>query len=183
MFIAIFSKSSTLINRVPVSFRAQTIFLWDTKIHSNLNFLLYLGLPSGFFPSRFVINILHAYISHPTVGDIFRPLPSTFLNVVTQVMLGKNLTCILWSSSLLVFRHFVTFFVLCKIWGFHSGNYEECLFGGDMAPCRSCVSWRFGGTYRLHIQCKNPWARNQQEQLAADWVTSRKHPAIVVLLH
>jgi hypothetical protein len=22
----------------------------------------------------------------------------------------------------------------------------------DVAPCRSCVSWRFGGTFRLHLQ-------------------------------
>jgi hypothetical protein len=27
---------------------------------------------------------------------------------------------------------------------------EEAVFW-DVAPCRSCVNWRFGGTYRLHL--------------------------------
>jgi hypothetical protein len=64
----------------------------------------------------------------------------------------------------------------------------------DVAPCRSCVIRRFGGTYRFHLlgrkirervqawaggcrlsrQSKNPRVRNQREQVAADWVASRK---------
>jgi hypothetical protein len=38
----------------------------------------------------------------------------------------------------------------------------------DVAPCRSCVTLRFGGTFRLHLQGKNPRARNQLEQVAED---------------
>jgi hypothetical protein len=43
----------------------------------------------------------------------------------------------------------------------------------DVAPCRSCVTPRFGGTYRLYIQGrKNPQARNQREQVpTADFST------------
>jgi hypothetical protein len=45
----------------------------------------------------------------------------------------------------------------------------------DVAPCRYCVNRRFEGTYRLHLQgIRIPQARNQREQVAADWVTSRK---------
>jgi hypothetical protein len=29
----------------------------------------------------------------------------------------------------------------------------------DAAPCRSCVNRRFGGTYRLRLQAKNPRER------------------------
>jgi hypothetical protein len=39
----------------------------------------------------------------------------------------------------------------------------------DVAPSRSYVNQRFGGTYRLHLQGrKNPPARNQREHVAAD---------------
>jgi NADH dehydrogenase/NADH:ubiquinone oxidoreductase subunit G len=39
----------------------------------------------------------------------------------------------------------------------------------DVALCRSCVNRRFGGTYLIHLQAiKNPRARNQREQVAAD---------------
>jgi hypothetical protein len=37
----------------------------------------------------------------------------------------------------------------------------------DVAPCRSCVNGRFGGTYRLIQGRKNPRSRNQREQVAA----------------
>jgi hypothetical protein len=49
----------------------------------------------------------------------------------------------------------------------------------DVVPCRPCVNRRFGGTCRLHLQgWKIPWARNQLEQVAADYschicITSR----------
>jgi hypothetical protein len=35
--------------------------------------------------------------------------------------------------------------------GFHGGDYEECRLLG-LAPYRSYVNRRFGGTYRLHLQ-------------------------------
>jgi hypothetical protein len=36
-------------------------------------------------------------------------------------------------------------FVVCKIWGFHDGDYEEwCLV--DVTLCGSCKNRRFGGT-------------------------------------
>jgi hypothetical protein len=42
----------------------------------------------------------------------------------------------------------------------------------DMAPCRYCINRCFGGTYSLHLhdrkKRKNPRARNQREQVAAD---------------
>jgi hypothetical protein len=47
-----------------------------------------------------------------------------------------------------------------KIWGFHSGNYEEC---HRKLLCRVALvkSRHFGGTRRLHHQGdKNQWARN-----------------------
>jgi hypothetical protein len=38
----------------------------------------------------------------------------------------------------------------------------------DVAPCRSCeMNRRFGGSYRLYLQGRNPRARNQREQVAA----------------
>jgi hypothetical protein len=39
----------------------------------------------------------------------------------------------------------------------------------NVAPCRYCVNWRCGGTYRLHLQgrIKNLRARNQRQQEAA----------------
>jgi hypothetical protein len=33
----------------------------------------------------------------------------------------------------------------------------------DVWPCRSCVNGRFGGMYLLHLQGKNPQARNERE--------------------
>jgi hypothetical protein len=39
----------------------------------------------------------------------------------------------------------------------------------DVAPCRYFVNWRFGGTYRLHLQgIINPRAMNQREQVPVD---------------
>jgi hypothetical protein len=42
----------------------------------------------------------------------------------------------------------------------------------DVAPCRYCISRRFGVKYRLHLQGgrerKNARSRNQREQVAAD---------------
>jgi hypothetical protein len=38
-----------------------------------------------------------------------------------------------------------------QIWAFYSGD-SAVLW--DVAPCRSCVNRRFGGTYHLHIQCR-----------------------------
>jgi hypothetical protein len=40
----------------------------------------------------------------------------------------------------------------------------------DVAQCRHCVSRRFGGKYRLHLQGrnKNLRARDRREQAAAD---------------
>jgi hypothetical protein len=46
----------------------------------------------------------------------------------------------------------------------------------DVAPCRSCVNQRFGGTYRLHLQGKkNPRVRNQRKQVAvcSSWFLTR----------
>jgi hypothetical protein len=44
----------------------------------------------------------------------------------------------------------------------------------DVAPCRYFVNWRFGGTYRLHLQgIRNPRAMNQREQVTLDWVSVR----------
>jgi hypothetical protein len=41
----------------------------------------------------------------------------------------------------------------------------------DVALYRYCVNRRFGGTYHLHLQViRNPRARNQREQMAADSV-------------
>jgi hypothetical protein len=34
---------------------------------------------------------------------------------------------------------------LSKIWGFHGGDYEECVFC-DVTPCGSCKNRRYGGT-------------------------------------
>jgi hypothetical protein len=42
--------------------------------------------------------------------------------------------------------------LLCRIWGFHSGGYEEYHFL-DITPCSPLsVNQRFGGTYSLHLQ-------------------------------
>jgi hypothetical protein len=43
----------------------------------------------------------------------------------------------------------------------------------DVAPCRSRVNRRFGGTYRLHLQgIRNPRAMNQVEQVLVDsWIS------------
>jgi hypothetical protein len=42
----------------------------------------------------------------------------------------------------------------------------------DVALCSFCVNRRFGGMYRVHLQGrKNPRARNQREQVGADWLS------------
>jgi hypothetical protein len=47
-------------------------------------------------------------------------------------------------------------------------NLKNAVFW-DVALCRSCVNRRFGGSYRLHLQCRNnPPTRNQLEQVTAD---------------
>jgi hypothetical protein len=33
-------------------------------------------------------------------------------------------------------------FRLCRILGFHDGDYEECSLLGKVAPCCSCKDWR-----------------------------------------
>jgi hypothetical protein len=44
----------------------------------------------------------------------------------------------------------------------------------DVAPCRYRVNRRFGETYRLHLQgIRDPRARNQREQVAADCFLAR----------
>jgi hypothetical protein len=48
----------------------------------------------------------------------------------------------------------------------------------DVAPCRSCMN----ATFRRNVSPpfsgqKHPRVRNKREQVAADWATSRKHPA------
>jgi hypothetical protein len=50
--------------------------------------------------------------------------------------------------------------MLCKIWGFHGGAYEECHLPG-CDTVLSCKERRFGGTYLLHDQSEqNQGARN-----------------------
>jgi hypothetical protein len=39
----------------------------------------------------------------------------------------------------------------CKIWGSKAVTMKNVVFC-DVALCRSCVNWRFGGTYSLHLQ-------------------------------
>jgi hypothetical protein len=41
--------------------------------------------------------------------------------------------------------------MLCKIWDFHSGDYEECRLL-DVTSFDSCKSRRFGQTCLLHHQ-------------------------------
>jgi hypothetical protein len=40
--------------------------------------------------------------------------------------------------------------LICKVSGFHGGDYEETVFW-DVVPCRSCVNRSFGGNYHLHL--------------------------------
>jgi hypothetical protein len=46
----------------------------------------------------------------------------------------------------------------------------------DVAPCRSCVNWRFGGTYRLHLQGRKIRERGTSviRWLQPHWATSQK---------
>jgi hypothetical protein len=42
-----------------------------------------------------------------------------------------------------------------------------------VAPCRYFVNWRFGGTYRLHLQgIRNPRVMNQREQVAIEYTAT-----------
>jgi hypothetical protein len=64
----------------------------------------------------------------------------------------------------------------CKIWYFHGCDYEECRLLGCGPVWILCVS-----TFRRNVSLpssgqKNPRGRYQLEQVASDWVTSRKTP-------
>jgi hypothetical protein len=63
----------------------------------------------------------------------------------------------MWKKSLSHLKYYIN---TCKIWGFHSGDYEEwCLW--VVTPCGSCKNRRFGGTWPLlHQGDKNRWTRN-----------------------
>jgi hypothetical protein len=66
---------------------------------------------------------------------------------VTFMCYVQNASCVyfLWQSSPEECNLY-----LCKIWDFHSGNYEECRLLG-CGPCRSCVNRRFEGMYLLQL--------------------------------
>jgi hypothetical protein len=44
----------------------------------------------------------------------------------------------------------------CYQWSKHLCKMKKAVFW-DVAPCRYCVNWRFGGTYRFHLQ---GWRKN-----------------------
>jgi hypothetical protein len=50
-------------------------------------------------------------------------------------------------------------------WWVQKEKTKNALFW-DVAPCKSCVNWRFGGTYRLHFRVEKPRGRIQSEQVA-----------------
>jgi hypothetical protein len=52
------------------------------------------------------------------------------------------------------------FWILCKICGFHGGDYENVIFW-DVTLRGCCKNLHFGGSYRIHHQGdKNGFARN-----------------------
>jgi hypothetical protein len=57
---------------------------------------------------------------------------------------------------------------VCKIWGFHGGDYEECRFW-DVAPCRSCVN-------RLTSVCSHPLTLVPRSRIILPWRWSRYVP-------
>jgi hypothetical protein len=66
--------------------------------------------------------------------------------------------------------------VLCKIWGFHYGDYEECRLHMDVAPCRSCGNRCFGGTYRLHLQSSHLPTLIPRSRIFLPWMCRRYFP-------
>jgi hypothetical protein len=54
--------------------------------------------------------------------------------------------------------------MLCKIWGFHGGDHEECRLLG-VTPCDSSKNRVFGGTQHLHHQGDKNWTEALCEEI------------------
>jgi hypothetical protein len=63
---------------------------------------------------------------------------------ITGVDLGRKLKCI-FKTQITNINFLVRFEVLTAV------SMKNVVFW-DVAPCRSCVNWSFGGKYRLHLQ-------------------------------
>jgi hypothetical protein len=99
---------------------------------------------------------------------------------------GKYTACISEKKNLYIIHYAAMSCILMSVicWGswsryiyvrfevFMAVTMKNAVFW-NVAPCRSCVNRRFGGMYRIHLQ-----GRKIREQVAADWATSLKHPAI-----
>jgi hypothetical protein len=69
----------------------------------------------------------------------------------------------------------------CKIWGFHSGDYEHAVFW-DVAPCRSCMNRSFASIFRVEKSASEEpaWAggcRLSYQMYVFDWWLSLQPPA------
>jgi hypothetical protein len=86
---------------------------------------------------------------------------SKYTHQITKLVIcSLFLTVVEWSLCL-HFKHSI----ICRIWGSHSGDYEDTIFW-DITPYRLLRAKRcFGGTYRLHHQGRIRKARHQFESL------------------
>jgi hypothetical protein len=74
--------------------------------------------------------------------------------------------------------------MICRMWGSHSGGYEESIFC-DITQCIPLkVKWRFGGIFRLHLKgIRISQARNVgwlSKDYTALYPRSRKSPSEIV---
>jgi hypothetical protein len=123
----------------------HTTLYYLYEIYLNVTHPLRLGLPSGLFPSGLLTNNLNTFL--------FSPIPATYrahlilLSVIEFTLREeKKSRC----SSLCSFLHppissshfgqnillstlFSNTLSICKLWGFHGGDYEECRLIGCYA--------------------------------------------------
>jgi hypothetical protein len=70
-----------------------------------------------------------------------------------------------WIYSKFLHWNWKTWFYLARFEVFTAVTMKNAVFW-DMAPCRSCMNRRFGGIYRLHLQCR----KSSKEERA--WVVA-----------
>jgi hypothetical protein len=78
----------------------------------------------------------------------FRLVAQYFNQLRYRVSQTLNHSYVNWIEISTTKKRGKNIYLFCKIWGFHSGDYEKCVFW-DVALCRSCVNRRTASIFRV----------------------------------